>query len=208
MTGWLLLLLLVPSALGDAPRLQFDEDGWWGVALPLELLQDASVRKKLYSGLTTTFELEAQFKPDHERKYYAMMQIRYEIWDEVFMINRLDAGGRVGTYRFSSLEETAAWLQKDPLRIAPRAGPAAQNLICRVRLIPFSRGEGRVAEDWFAKVLRVPDAVTTGQTDSSRERVLDESQDGGGIFEVLMSKSIRRKTIRTVRWQWRLDGGG
>lgn len=204
----LLWLLLVPGLFGQEPPLVNDADGWWRVALPLDLLEDASVRKKLYSGLTTTFELESRFS-QAEKPHYAVLQVRYEIWEEVFVISRVDADGQIGRFRFVDLAQTAAWLAENPLRIAPtpdNTGPPAGRLTCRVRLIPFSQSEGRLAEDWFAKVLRVPDAVTTGQSDASRERALDESSDGGGIFEVLMSKSIRRKSIRSVRWQWRLDG--
>lgn len=208
MRACLLWLLLVPSLFGQEPPLVNDTDGWCRVALPLDLLEDASVRKKLYSGLTTTFELESRFS-QAEEPHYAVLQVRYEIWEEVFVISRVDADGQVGRFRFADLAQTAAWLAKNPLRIAPmpaNTGPPAGRLTCRVRLIPFSQSEGRLAEDWFAKVLRVPDAVTTGQSDASRERALDDSSDGGGIFEVLMSKSIRRKSIRSVRWQWRLDG--
>lgn len=212
MRACLLWLLLVPGLFGQEPPLVADPAGWWRVALPQDLLEDASVRKKLYSGLTTTFELESQSSQD-DGPHYAVLQVRYEIWEEVFVISRVDADGQVGRFRFATLAETATWLAENPLRIAPKRGddqPAdgrGARLTCRVRLIPFSQSEGRLAEDWFAKVLRVPDAVTTGQSDASRERALDESSDGGGIFEVLMSKSIRRKSIRSVRWQWRLDGG-
>ncbi len=210
MRACLLWLLLVPGLFGQEPPLVADPAGWWRVALPLDLLEDASVRKKLYSGLTTTFELESRYSQTDDA-HYAVLQVRYEIWEEVFVISRVDADGQVGRFRFADLAQTAAWLTEDPLRIAPtpqstgRTGPGGR-LTCRVRLIPFSQSEGRLAEDWFAKVLRVPDAVTTGQSDASRERALDDSSDGGGIFEVLMSKSIRRKSIRSVRWQWRLDG--
>lgn len=190
----------------ERPALQVDPEGWWTVPIPLELLEDASLEKKLYSGLTTTFELRATFEPRRDDDFFAMLQVRYEIWEEVFIITRLEADGRLGRRQFATLEETAAWLRREPLRIARVGG--GKNLIVRVRLIPFSRGDELIAEDWFARVLRVPDAVTTGQVDRNRDRSLDDSGDGSGIFEVLMTKSIRRRSIRTVKWAWRLEGGG
>ena len=200
MSALLTFLLLAPLASNHAPPLDAADDTWWRVAIPIELLQDAGLQKKLYSGLTTTFELEAEFKPkQRDTKHYALLQVRYEIWEEIFIVRRIEASGKAAQGKFTSLEEAAAWFQEEPLRIAPKQAGNARQLTVRCRVIPFSRGEERIAEDWFANVLRVPDAVTTGQVDRTTERSLTDSGDGGGIFEVLMSKSIRRKSIRTIK---------
>ena len=75
------------------------------------ILVEEEVRRHLTTGLTTTFlfrlEPQAQLAPAGAR-----IEVRYELWDEVFHVTALTADGRLEQMVMSSLDELDSWWRK------------------------------------------------------------------------------------------------
>ena len=79
----------------------------------------------------------------------ARIDIRYELWDEVWLVTRADTSGRTQRARFASFEQLEAWWRDLRLEVLPPAaspGPAE----VRLRVIPFSQSEQLDAQRWFS----------------------------------------------------------
>ena len=203
-----LLLLLVFAQSGAKPPLTRDDRGFLTLAVPREVLDAADFRKRLYSGLTTSIELVTEVKSAGvTNRSFCLLEIRYEIWEETLIVRKYEANRTITAKSFGSLDELVTWLARTPLLVAPLGdGAKAQSISVKVqcRIIPFSQAEELQTKEWFSNVLSVPDAGQRGQQDRERERGLTEDQTVSGIFDVLMTTSIQRRSVRTFKWKWRL----
>ena len=84
-------LVLAIGLRAQQPPLAFTVQPGGVVAanLPVSILQDASVRKQLRSGLTTTFLLVTRQR-DTRIVSGARIEIRYDLWDEVYTVRLCD----------------------------------------------------------------------------------------------------------------------
>ena len=204
-----LLMLLLFASSGEKPALERGQEDYLTLALPNQVLAASDFRKRLYSGLTTSIELITEVKSDGvTNKSFSLLEIRYEIWEEVLLVRKYEANKTITSMQFGSLDELAAWLSEEPIIVAPvsqTSGDLAVRVQCRI--IPFSQAEELQTKEWFSNVLAVPDAGNRGQQDRERSRSISEDQSVSGIFEVLMTTSIQRRSVRTFKWKWRLPSG-
>ena len=84
-------LVLAIGLRAQQPPLAFTVQPGGVVAanLPVSILQDASVRKQLRSGLTTTFLLVTRQR-DTRIVSGARIEIRYDLWDEVWIAQKIE----------------------------------------------------------------------------------------------------------------------
>ena len=168
----LVALLLLPAVAAAQPALTPA-----GLSLPASVLQDARVRKQLGSGLTTTFLVTAT---SGSIRGAARLEIRYDLWDEVYIVRRLERDGRRDQQRIASLELLERWW-RSPLRVID-ASPGAP-VVIELRVLPFSAAEEEDARRWLSKSGGV--GATSGP---------------GGLVDVLIGTTLNAKPITTFRW--------
>lgn len=187
----LLALLLFGGSLARAvpppPSVHARPDGSAAITLDARLLDEAEVRKHVFSGLTMNLLVSLR-----DREPYSQISIRFEPWDELFHVRALGADGSDEKKVIRSFEALKKWWS------APRTTPAARftpgdRLKVSVAVIPFSASEEADAKRWLAQSLSVP---TT------------PPPEGGGqvasappsLFSAVIGSSIRRRPV--LRFEW------
>ena len=178
------VLSMLVNALAHAqqPQLAFTTQpgGVVAATLPMSILQDPNVRKQLRSGLTTTFLLVARQR-DTRAVHSARVEIRYDLWDEVWIVQKIDLDRKIERQRLTSLEALERWW-RTPLRLlATKATRVALQLDLSV--LPFSAAEEEDARQWITK----SGGVGTGGG-------------SGGLVDALIGTTISAKPLTSYRW--------
>jgi hypothetical protein len=177
------VLLLLPLAAQAQPNPVFVAQPGRVVAavLPAPILGQRDVDRQLRSGLTTTFVLVA-LQRDSGRRGAARIEIRFDLWDEVWVVRRIEIDGKEDRQRIASRESLEKWWSV-PVRIfAAAADRVALNVTLTV--LPFSAAEGEDARRWIAST----DGV--GPPDG-----------GSPLVAALIGTTLSAKPIRAYRWQ-------
>ena len=149
-------------------------------AMPPAVLQETSVKKQLGSGLTTTF-LVAVRQRDSGRVTAARLEVRYDLWDEVWLVKRVEFDGRTERQRIASAEALEKWW-RTPVRLFA-ADADRVPLQVELSVLPFSAAEEDDARAWISK----SGGVGTGSG-------------GGGLVDALIGTTISAKPITSFRW--------
>ncbi len=199
----LLLLGAAPVPGGDVKLELEPERGVVLSGLPPILAED-EVRKQLTTGLTTTF-LFRFAPPRRDDPAGARIEVRYELWDEVFHLSVLTADGRSEGEVLSSFEELAAWWRE--LRVLVMRLETMRALEPEVRLvldvIPFSQAERDDTERWFSETIGA--AARSGDEESDRSPD-DREESLGRVLSVMIATSIQRRALTSYEWALRLPG--
>ncbi len=200
-----LLGSLVAAIAGAAqvPAFDLDRDGILNVVALPELLSRREVRPHLGSGLTTSFivEIEARDTRGHKVRGAGRIDVRYELWDEVFLVRvfSMGRGQRLGPAR--SFEELQAAWQQLRLPIAAvrsldrKAGPWKVEVTLSV--VPFSQSEQRDAQRWFNDSIAVRPPSPPGPDGGS------VTGEPGGVLDLFLGTSIQRRSL--VRYDWTVE---
>lgn len=197
------LLLLLAARLGavQAPAIEAARDGLALSRLP-PVLAEEEVRRQLGTGLTTSFLFETTVRNARGAKTRggARVDVRYELWDEVYIVTRIDASGRAGQAILPSYERLGEWWREARLLVIrqPAAG-AARNAEIRLRVIPFSQAEQLDAQRWFSQSLS---AEKSGSAGAVSEAVEDQPESFSQVLNLLMATSIGRTAL--LEYQWKL----
>lgn len=178
------VLLLLPLVAMAQPRPSFSvQDGVVSASLPLQVLQDRSVQTQLESGLTTTFLLTAKHV---ERSNLARLEVRYDLWDEVWLVRRIEFDRVSKRERLVSREALEKWWRA-PLRILSTGEP---RILLRLELnvLPFSAAEEEDARAWIAKSGGVGTPAGTG-----------------GLVDALIGTTLAARPITTFHWNVELS---
>lgn len=180
----LVAVLFVLPLLANAqqPQLAFTTQpgGVVAATLPMSILQDPSVRKQLRSGLTTTFLLVARQR-ETRAVNGARIEIRYDLWDEVWIVQKIDLDRKIEQQRLTSLDALERWW-RTPLRLlATKASRVALQIDLSV--LPFSAAEEEDARQWITK----SGGVGTGGG-------------SGGLVDALIGTTISAKPLTSYRW--------
>lgn len=176
-----LALLIVALELQAQQRPSFTaQGGVVAAALPAMVLQQKNVKKHLSSGLTTTFLLVAR-QPAEGRVTAARMEVRYDLWDEVWIVRRIDFEGRVERQRLTSAEALDKWW-RTPVRLLQTGAPRV-TLQLELSVLPFSAAEEEDARAWITKSGGVGTAAG-----------------GAGIVDALIGTTLSAKPITSYRW--------
>ncbi len=202
-TSALLLLLLAAAPLGavQAPAIEGAREGVVLSRLP-PIFGEEEVRKQLATGLTTSFAFEASGRTAGSGKIKgaARVDVRYDLWDEVYIVTRIDATGRASRVTLPSFERLGEWWRD--ARLVLIRGPAAAGLASvevALRVIPFSQAEQLDTQRWFSQALS---AEKSGSAGAVSEAVEDQPESFGQVINLLMATSIGRPAL--LEYSWRL----
>jgi len=150
------------------------------ILLPATMLAERDVQKHLGSGLTTTFIAVAQER-DAGGSVTSRIEIRYDLWDEVWLVRRIEFDGREDRQRLPSRDALDKWWRA-PLRLYSAHGDQV-SLNVTLTVLPFSVAEGEDARQWISKSggLAAPGS-------------------GSPLVTALIGTTISAKAIRSYRW--------
>ena len=195
---WSLLVLITAAAAAAAqPSLEL-EDGELVLSSLPPVLADAEVTRQLTTGLTATlaFRVEANGVVGGAR-----IEIRYELWDEVFHVTTVEIDGRPTRATLTSREALDGWWSGLQLAVleaadsAPGAAPNTARVILEV--VPFSHSEQLDTRRWFEESVQ--------RAEQDKNEGISRSAEGGDeslgrVFSVLIATSIRRRAVTSYRW--------
>lgn len=192
----LALLLPALAAAQGGPRFEADEKGMgWLRDLP-PLLAQPEVRKKLDTGLTTSFEFTLEGAG--EQRVFALFDVRFEPWDEYYEVTWVDRRGKAEQKKLQSFDQLAAYWKA--LRLAAGSLPTGRTdrLRLLIELVPFSQREQDDTQRWFSESLSQAGKGTA-------EGVAGSGKDGnpealGQALSVLMATSIERRSAFSYRF--------
>jgi hypothetical protein len=196
---WILALAAATHAAA-LPRLELADKHLLLVNLP-DLPGEDGVRPHLDTGLTTSFVFRLSFRgPQGERIFGGgRVDIRYEVWDEVYHVEQWGIDGGYGRREIPSFEALGDYwrqLRLVVLGASPAAGGGGVRL--EIDLVPFSQKEREDARRWFSESLeragRSNAEALTGTTDEPPEKL-------GRAFNLLMATSIKRRPLESWRFE-------
>lgn len=183
-------LLLLAALSAHAQQRPFDsaqgrpaftmQSGVVAASLPASVLQDRSVKRQLGSGLTTTFILSARQRETGDITA-ARMEVRYDLWDEVWLVRRVEFDGRTDRQRITTAEALEKWWRA-PVRLFTSGAPRVA-LQVELNVLPFSAAEEDDARAWITKSGGVGTAAG-----------------GSGLVDALIGTTISAKPITSFRW--------
>jgi hypothetical protein len=206
LAAWLLaplvLLALFSSrlaAIAQGPAIEMAREGLAISRLP-PILGDEEVRKQLGTGLTTSFAFQATAKGAAGKvRGGARVDVRYDLWDEVYIVSRIDATGRAARVTLPSFERLAEWWRE--ARLVVIRAPAAAGVLAadlELRVIPFSQAEQLDAQRWFSQALS---AERSGGAGAVSDAVEDQPESFSQVINLLMATSIGRPALLEYRWK-------
>ena len=173
MKGCVALLLFLPAAATFAaerrPVVTLNGDRVLA-SLPDSILKDERVRTRLESALTTTFILKTSLGGA------SRLEIRYDLWDEVYRVRRDRAAQQV-----IAKPQLETWWQT-PIDV----GRAGERRAVDIELIvlPFSAAEEKDARQWLSK---------SGGAGAP-------PADPSSIVDVLIGTTLTARPIVSFRW--------
>jgi hypothetical protein len=175
-------LIVLPAPLNAQTASFIAQPGRIAAAvLPASVLSDGEVHQQLASGLTTTFVLAAQQRGG-EGHSAVHIEIRFDLWDEVWLVRRVEFDGKEERQRLASLQSLERWWST-PIRLfAARADRVTLNVTLTV--LPFSLAEGEDARAWIAKSA----GVSSAEPRSSP------------FVAALIGTTLNARPIRSYRW--------
>jgi hypothetical protein len=208
LAAWTLVLLALAcrlAALPQPPAIEAAREGLAISRLP-PILGDEEVRKQLGTGLTTSFAFQASARSAAGKvQGGARVDVRYDLWDEVYVVSRVDVTGRAARVTLPSFERLAEWWRETRL-VVIRAPAAAGVLTAEVslRVIPFSQAEQLDAQRWFSQALS---AERTGGAGAVSDAVEDQPESFSQVINLLMATSIGRPALLEYRWKLPVPAG-
>ena len=190
-----LLGAALSAAAAEEPRVTLDSAGRLAISRLPALLTEAEVKRHLDSGLTTSlvFQGRPQGTP---RSGAARVDVRFELWDEVYLVTVIDGTGRVESSRHESAERLVEWWSEVEIVLASFAGgdrPAGQARVS-LAVVPFSQAELIDTQRWLAESI--------GQ---SRAGSRGGRRGASGAVAVLIATSMQRRAVRTDVWSVPID---
>jgi hypothetical protein len=200
-TLWaLLLFLLAAFRLGAVvpPAVEVAREGLVLTRLPA-ILAEEEVKKQLGTGLTTSFLFEVKAQGNAGKsKGGARVDVRYDLWDEIYIVTRIDASGRAVRTTLPSFERLGEWWREARLVVLrPPAAATARSVEVRLSVIPFSQAEQLDAQRWFSQSLS---AEKSGSAGAVSDAVEDQPESFSQVLNLLMATSIGRTPLLELQW--------
>jgi hypothetical protein len=191
----LVLGVLAPElcvASESESRLGLDRNGRLTLQGLPAVLADSEVERHLSSGLTTSFVLRARY-PGAGDSGAARVDVRFELWDEIYLVTLADGEGSVSELELSSRPDLERWWAEvevvltGPAEESPAETPNAK---LTLDLVPFSQAELVDTQRWLAESMG-------GSRGGAPE--------GMGVSRAvaaLIATSMQRRAVRS--WSWSL----
>lgn len=200
-----LILALAAPALRAAsrPAVALGKDRLLVVTALPGILAEPAVKPHLSTGLTTSLVVEVTASDGRGSKIRGggKIDIRYELWDELFLVTRTDAAGRGRRESLSSFERLQEWWRTLEIAALSTAGldpGGSWDVKVRVSVLPFSQSEQREAQRWFSDSIgearREEAAAGPGEAPVEGPDRLSEALD------LLIATSIKRRSVVSYAW--------
>jgi hypothetical protein len=127
------------------------------------------------------------------------VDVRYDLWDEVYIVSRVDVTGHAARVTLPSFERLAEWWRE--ARLVVIRAPAATGILTadlELRVIPFSQAEQLDAQRWFSQALS---AEKSGSAGAVSDAVEDQPESFSQVINLLMATSIGRPALLEYRWK-------
>lgn len=198
--------LAAPSVLvaASGPYWSVGRDGRLLVSGLPDVLSRPEVRPHLTTGLTTTFAVRVTASDETGKKVKGegRVDVRWELWDEVFLTSAVGSAGRVKPESLPSFDRLVAWWRGLEIPAAAGLAPGARwQVKVELSVIPFSRSEQRDTQRWFSDTLgegggpaaRARPSETPGQE-------IERGSELNGLLDLLIVTSIKRPNLATYVW--------
>lgn len=199
---WISLLVLVSAASPvravDAPRLELDHGSLVVSGLP-DVLSRPEVRTNLSSGLTTTFVVRVNAADEQGARASGggTVAIRFEPWDEVFLVSSAGVAGGARKESLPSFDRLAVWWHDLKLPALPAAGlasPGTWQVKISVHVVPFSESEREETQRWFSA------SVGDQRSNADDLSAAAKKNPDSGILALLVATSIQRRSLVSYDW--------
>ncbi|HYO77596.1 MAG TPA: hypothetical protein VE010_14135 [Thermoanaerobaculia bacterium] len=185
-------LVVAMQAAANEPAARLRADGMLIVTLQADLLAHRDVRKQVGSGLTTTFLITVT--DAQNRKGAARIEVRYEPWDEVYLVTARGIDAVAQRARLETFERLTEWWRSAALPLLPAAS-AVSTAQLTLEVLPFSIEEQKETQRWLSRALG----------EAHREQPMDRSEvrgtaGGSSVLDALIGTSIQRRPILRQRW--------
>lgn len=190
----LLMLLAVRLGALQGPAVEASREGIVLTRLP-PVLTAPEVRRQLGTGLTTSFLFEARSEgAQGKARGGARVDVRYELWDEIYIVSRIDASGRAVRATFPSFERLGEWWRDARLVVIRPPVPASAKAVeVRLRVLPFSQAEQLETQRWFSEALSAEKSGSAG--------AVTENPSLSQMLNLLISTSIGRAPLLDFEWK-------
>lgn len=182
------LLSAAAGATDVDSRVVIDDSGRVLISGLPDVLGTADVERHLTSGLTTSFLF--RLSPLRTLSEGASrIDVRLELWDEVFLVSVIDGEGEVTRLEHASLGELRQWwanasvIVSGPARVGSSLPETAR---VSLDVIPFSQAELSDTRRWLAESMG--GAAAGARPGASR------------AVSVLIATSMQRRAVRS--WTW------
>jgi hypothetical protein len=189
------------------PTLELRQKVLFLSALPA-VLDRPEVRPHLQTGLTTTFLLEVRAAGAGGQKARGggMVEVRYEPWDETFLVSALGVDGRPHRETLPSFDRLVLWWRSLSLPVLTAEALGAVGAVpwqvdVRVSVIPFSRSEQREAQRWLSESIgRTERSETPTQNPATTTPAPSRGEALTGALDLLLATSIKRHSLVSYGW--------
>jgi hypothetical protein len=191
-----LLLAAAGARAADAPLYRVDREGTLTIAELPDVLSRPEVRPHLTTGLTTGLVLTVTARGAGERRVRgaARVDVRWEPWDEVFLVAAVGADGRVRRETLPSFERLVTWWRSQALAVAVALPTDRWQVKVELSVLPFSQSEQRDAQRWLAGALGPDRAANPAQPTAGESRLT-------GVVDLLIATSVQRRSVVRYAWQ-------
>lgn len=187
-TLFLMALFMGPE---EPPDVLLSPDQAIVIQLPRTYLKIPKVARMLRSGLTTSFLFTVKGRAPATRTVVneaaARIDVRYEPWDEIYLISMIHYDGRNERLTAKDLEALMAFFEQGSLRVGRGPTGSAGDWIFQVTLkvLPYSESEMAQTQSWFSEKL--------GEH--------TEEQDPNKVLDLLLATSIKRRSVISDFWR-------
>jgi hypothetical protein len=193
------------ASAGSPPSIAIDAKHRLVVGRLAPILAEEAVSRQLQSGLTTTFVFRAE--AGGRQLGGARVDLRYDLWDEVFEVVAVGADGRGERVTLAGRAALEKWWSSLELVVAEQGSFSAvrsREFVLAVEVVPFSASERDDAQRWFVRSFGASTTRDSFQVTDPAERRGDSLEK---VLGVLMATSIRGSALYTARWEVAVTGG-
>lgn len=198
----ILLVFVSVAALGadmGRPTYAVTPEGLVAVSFPAEVLRSEEVRNQLTSGLTTSFVIIATAGAERVRSG-ARVEVRYDLWEEQFLIRKIELDARVTLQTFASFDALEKWWRGAAirlLRVPANTSPLRVEL--ELTVLPFSAAEQHQTREWLSKSAGVAGRSQPSSPGSSL--AADVPTASSTLIDALIGTTIHARPLLTFRWR-------
>jgi hypothetical protein len=204
--AWMALLLgpALAAVAQETPLLELQGDRYYALSRLPPLLAEEMVAPRIRTGLTSSFVFRVTAAGSQGGKSHggARLEIRYNLWDEVFHVAKLEITGEIEHETLASDRALVEWWEGLRLIVldARAVRAAANQARVQLDLLPFSQSEELDTQRWYSE------SVGRAELDPDRGGVSSPSRGSSSMehaFRLLIATSIRRRPV--VSYDWTLD---